>query len=409
MKADAYKITDGVYWVGALDWDMRDYHGYNLDGTTFNCYLVFSEDKTVLIDNVYPGFSPQLFGRIEDAFLKEGKTKEDIKIDVVIQNHIEIDHSASLPEIIKKFPDVEVYCSERAVNGLKNYFPHLNDFSFNTVKTGDEIKVGVKTFKFIEAPMLHWPDSMFTLLDEDGILFSNDAFSQHLCLSERLDTEISEDKLFTAATKFYANLVTASSRMVVMKLQELTKLDLVDKIKMIAPAHGQIWTNPEKIINKYSNWATGVAKDKVTLIYDTMHHSTQKMAYSIAEGIMSEGFEVKTYFMHEDQRSDAMSDVLESKAIGIGSPTMMNNPFPSLGDIIYYLNCLNFKSTGIAKKAIVFGSKGWGGGATKKLTTDLETAGFEIFDSYDTLNIPHDDELEQCYNLGKELAKSLKD
>ncbi|KZX11518.1 FprA family A-type flavoprotein [Methanobrevibacter curvatus] len=406
MKADAIKIVDGVYWVGVIDWDIRDYHGYNLDGTTYNTYLIFSEDKVTLIDNVFPGFFPQSWGRIEDAFKKEGKN--EVKIDVVIQNHVENDHSGTLIDIIKKFPEVEVYCSTRAVNGLKNYFPSLKDFNFNLVKTGDSIEVGGKTFSFIDAPMLHWPDSMFTFLNDDGILFSNDAFGQHLCRSSRLDTDIDEFEILHAAQKFYANLITPSSKMVLMKVDELNKLCLTDKIKLIAPSHGQIWTNPEKIISKYSSWASGEVKDKITFIYDTMHHSTQKMAHALAEGVMSEGFEVRTYFLHYDQRSDAATDVLDSKAVVIGSPTMMNNPFPSLGDIIYYFNCLNFKATGYTKKAVVIGSKGWGGGAGKKLATDLEASGFEIFENYDILNIPHKDELDKCYEIGKELAKSLK-
>ncbi|MDR2874015.1 MAG: FprA family A-type flavoprotein [Methanobrevibacter sp.] len=406
MIASAIKITDGVYWVGALDWDIRDYHGYKLDGTTYNCYLVFGKDKVVLIDNVYPGFSHQLLGRIEDAFKKENR---DLKIDIVIQNHIEMDHVHSLYGITEKFPDVEIYSTTRAVGGIKNLFPALKDHEIKTVKTGDRLNIGGKSFTFLEASMLHWPDSMFTLLNEDGILFSNDAFGQHICLSERFDNEISHGLLMRASKKFYANLVTSSSQMVVRKLNEVVELGLLDKITMIAPSHGQIWTKPGDIITAYTNWATGVCKDKITFIYDTMHHSTQKMAHAMIEGVFSEGFEVKTFYLHPDERSNAVTDVLDSKAICLGSPTMMNKPFPSLGDIIYYFNCLSFDRTGLKKKAVVFGSKGWGGGAIKKLSGELEQAGFEIFEKYDVLNIPHEEELKKCYEIGKNLAKSLKD
>ena len=200
MKADAYKIVDNVYWVGVLDWDIRDYHGYTLNGTTYNCYLVFGEDKVALIDNVYPGKSEQFWGRIKDAFEKEGR---EFKIDVVIQNHIENDHSGSLGEVVAKFPDVEVYCSKKAEPGLKNHLPELADFEFNTVKTGDSLDIGGKTFQFVNAPMLHWPDSMFTMLMEDGILFSNDAFGQHICLSERLDKDVDPVILTEAARKYF--------------------------------------------------------------------------------------------------------------------------------------------------------------------------------------------------------------
>jgi flavorubredoxin len=405
MKADGKKISEGVYWVGVLDWDLRDYHGYTLDGTTYNCYLVFGEDKVALIDNVFPGTSYQLWARVKDVFEKENR---EFKIDIIIQNHIETDHSGSLVEFVKKFPDVEVYCSSKAVPGLKNHLPYLENFDFNVVKTGDSIDLGNKTLAFVEAPMLHWPDSMFTMCMEDGILFSNDAFGQHLCLSERYDYEVDEAILMNHAQKFYANLVTPSSFMVTKKLEELTNLGLVEKLKMIAPSHGQIWTKPENIIQKYTEWATGQCKDKITFIYDTMHHSTQKMAHAIAEGCISEGFEVKMYFLHEDDRSDAVTDILDSKAICMGSPTIMNNPYPSLGDIVYYLTALNFKATGLSKKTLIFGSKGWGGGANKKLTTDLEAAGFEIFETLDITYLPTEETFDKCYELGKKLAIEIK-
>ncbi|MCC7553134.1 MAG: FprA family A-type flavoprotein [Methanobacteriaceae archaeon] len=406
MKSDCLKISEGIYWVGVLDWDLRDYHGYTLDGTTYNCYLVFGENKTALIDNVFPGTSAQLWARVKDAFEKEGK---DFKIDVIVQNHIETDHSGSLTEFIKKFPEVEVYCSQMAVNGLKNHLPSLKDFEFNTVATGDTLDLGGKTLAFVEAPMLHWPDSMFTMYMEEGILFSNDAFGQHICLSERYDHEIDEYILMESAQKFYANLITPSSMMYMNKLKEITDLGIAEKIKMIAPSHGQIWTNPEKIINQYVDWATGKCKDKVTFVYDTMHHSTQKMAHVMAEGVMSEGVEVKMYFLHEDNRSDAVTDILDSKAVFIGSPTIMNNPYPSLGDIVYYLTALNFKATTYTKKAVLFGSKGWGGGANNKLATDLESAGFDIAETYDTIYIPNSDVYDDCYEIGKKIAKEIKD
>ncbi|MGZ7119468.1 MAG: MBL fold metallo-hydrolase, partial [Methanobacterium sp.] len=184
MKADAVKIKEGVYWVGVLDWDIRTYHGYTLSGTTYNAYLVFSEDKAVLIDNTYPGTAAQLWGRIRDAFKKE---RRDLKIDYIIQNHIEMDHSGALTEIVKKFPDAPVYCTQKAVDGLEKHYK-LEDVNFKVIKTGDQLSIGNKTFAFLEAPLLHWPDSMFSLLLEDGILFSNDAFGQHLCFRERMDT-----------------------------------------------------------------------------------------------------------------------------------------------------------------------------------------------------------------------------
>lgn len=407
MKADAMKIADGTYWVGVIDWDLRDYHGYSLKGTTYNCYLVFGDDKVALIDNTFPGTSPQLWGRIENAFAQEGRKGEDVKIDLVIQNHIESDHSGSLVEVVKKFPKATIYCSQKAVPGLINAYPYLENANMEAVGTGDTLDIGGKTFAFLDAAMLHWPDSMFSLCVENGILFSNDAFGQHLALSERFDNEISDEVLMGAAKKFYANLLTMLSPMILRKFDEVKELGLLEQIKMIAPSHGQIWTDPMKIITAYSNWATGVCEDKVTFVYDTMHHSTQKMAHAMAEGVMSEGLETKLYFLHADERSEIVTDIIDSKALFLGSPTMMNNPFPSLGDIMYYLSCLSFDKTTLKRKAVVFGSKGWGGGALRKLSPELEKAGFEVVDSIETTYVPTKEVLDECYELGKKVAKEI--
>ncbi len=406
MKADAKKISDGVYWVGVLDWDIRSYHGYTLTGTTYNCYLVFGQDKVALIDNAYPGTFSQLWGRINDAFEKEGR---DLKIDVIIQNHIERDHSGTLLDIHKRFPDAPIYCTDKAAAGLKNHYAVLNDVEMEIVKTGDSIDLGGKQMAFLEAPMLHWPDSMFTLLLEDGILFSNDAFGQHLCLSERFDHEIPENVIMDAAQKFFANLVTPLSPLVLRKFAEVKELDLLDKIKMIAPSHGQIWTDPLKIIGAYTDWATGKCKDKVTIIYDTMHYSTQRMSHAMAEGVMSENVEVFMYFLHQDERSEIVKDILDSKAVLFGSPTIFNGPFPSLGDIMYYLSGLTFDRTGFKRLAVAFGSKGWGGGATRKLSEELGKCGFEVVDTFDATFVPEEADLDKCYEMGKEIAVKIKE
>ncbi|MGF7119106.1 FprA family A-type flavoprotein [Methanobacterium oryzae] len=404
MKADSVKIADGVYWVGVLDWDLRSYHGYTLKGTTYNAYLVFGSEKTVLIDNTYPSTSSQMWGRIENAFLKEGR---DLKIDSIIQNHVEKDHSGAMTEIVKKFPDAPIYCTQKSVDGLKNHY-NLDKANFKVVKSGDTLNIGDKTFAFLEAPLLHWPDSMFTMLVEDGILFSNDAFGQHLCFRERYDKEIPEFILMDAAQKFYANLLTPLSPLILKKFKEVEDLGLLEKIKIIAPSHGQIWTDPVKIIGAYSKWATGECKDKVTIIYDTMHGSTQKMAHELAEGIMSEGVGVCMYFLHEDERSEIVKDILDSKAVLFGVPTVFNKPYPSIGDLMYYLEGLAFNRTGFKKLAIPFGSMGWAGGAVNKLSTDLENIGFEVFDSKQLTYVPNNAELGELYELGKKLGTKIK-
>ena len=404
MKADAIKITDGVYWVGVRDWDIRDYHGYTLYGTTYNAYLVFGEE-VVLIDNTYPGTSAQLWARIKDAFEKEDR---EFKLDLVIQNHVEKDHSGALSEICKKFPGIPVYCTATAVKGLKMHYPSLEEVNFQVVKTGDSLDIGGKQFAFVEAQMLHWPDSMFSLLLEDGILFSNDAFGQHLCFKDRYDTDISEDVLMGAAAKFYANLLTPLSGLVLNKFKQITSLDLLDKIKMIAPSHGQIWTDPMKIIGAYTDWATGKCSDKVTLVYDTMHGSTQLMAQAFAEGIMSQNVDVAMHFLHSDERSSIVTDIMDSKAVLFGVPTMFNQIYPSIGDLIFYLKGLNFGRTGRKRKAITFGSMGWSGEAPKILAEELEKCGFEVVDQLKVNYSPSEDELVNCYNLGAKLASEIK-
>lgn len=406
MKADALKIGEGIYWVGVMDWDIRNYHGYTLKGTTYNAYLVFGEDEVVFIDNTYPGSSAQLWGRVEDAFQKEGR---EVKVDFIIQNHIEKDHSGALGEIHKRFPDTPIYCSHVAVNGLKQHYPVLEGADFRPVKTGDSLDVGGRALAFLDAKMLHWPDSMFTLLLDEGILFSNDAFGQHLCFRERYDHEIPEAVLMDAAKKFYANLVTPASMLVLRKFDEVKELGLLEQIKMIAPSHGQIWTEPLKIINAYTEWATGECQDKATIIYDTMHFSTRSMAHALAEGIMAGNVDVAMYFLHEDERSEMVKDILDSKALFLGVPTLFNGPYPSVGDLMYYLEGLSFQRTGIKRLAVTFGSKGWSGKAVDKLAVTLEKCGFEVLDKYEVNYVPTPDELDKCYQIGLEMAQKIKE
>ncbi|MDD1774967.1 MAG: FprA family A-type flavoprotein [Methanobacterium sp.] len=406
MKATAKKLADGVYWTGVLDWDIRNYHGYTLNGTTYNSYLVFSGDKSVLIDNTYPGSSAQMWGRIKDAFKQESR---DVKIDIIIQNHIEKDHSGALVEIHKKFPDAPIYCTAPAVMGLQRHYHGLEDADFHTVKTGETLDVGDRQFAFVQAQMLHWPDSMFTLLVDQGLLFSNDAFGQHLCFKDRLDTDIQEYLLMDASKKFFANLITPMSMVLMQKFKEITDLGLLEKIKTIAPSHGQIWTDPSKIITAYTEWATGKCKDKATIIYDTMHYSTRIMAHALAEGLIAEDIDVSMYFIHEDERSEMVKDILESKALLVGVPTLFNGPYPSVGDLMYYLKGLSFARTGVKRRAVTFGSKGWSGKAVDQLAGTLEESGFQVTEKYEVDYVPTDDQLDECFEIGKRLAKEIKD
>lgn len=406
MKAQAEKISDGVYWIGVLDWDLRTYHGYTLDGTTYNAYLIFGEDKVALIDNAYPGKTEELMARVDDAFAQEGK--EDVKVDYIIQNHVEKDHSGVLLDIHRRFPEAPIYCSKIAVKGLLRHYPKLEGADFNIVGTGDSLELGGKTLVFLDAFLLHWPDSMFTLLVEDGILFPNDAFGQHLCFNKRFDHEIPEYVLMDATQKFYANLITPLSKLVVKKFTEITELGLLEQIKMIAPSHGQIWTDPMKVIGAYSGWANGKCEDKVTIIYDTMHYSTQKMAHEIAEGVIAAGYDVEMYFLHEDERSEIVKSILSSKAIAVGAPTINDEPFPSIGDLMYYLKALRFNRTGIERAAVTFGSMGGKGGSPDFLAKELNEYGFNVVDTKEIYYVPDAEEDVSCFELGKKLVEEAK-
>lgn len=406
MKANAQKIADGVYWIGVLDWDLRSYHGYTLDGTTYNAYLVFGDEHVALIDNAYPGKTAEMMGRIEDAFAQEGR--DEVNVDYIIQNHVELDHSGVLLDLHKRFPEAPIYCSEIAVEGLLNHYPGLEGADFITVGTGDTLEFDGKTLAFLDAFLLHWPDSMFTLLVEDGILFPNDAFGQHLCYTKRFDTDIPEYVLMDAAQKFYANLITPLSKLVLKKFQEVIDLGLLEGIKMIAPSHGQIWTDPMKVIDAYTKWATGDCEDKITIIYDTMHYSTQTMAHEVAEGIIAAGYDVEIYFLHEDERSEIVKSILTSKGIALGDPTINDVPFPSVGDILLYLKGLRFDRTGIERKAVTFGSMGGKGGAPEELAKALDECGFSVVDSQEIKYRPNEKDNTASFELGQKLVEACK-
>ena len=404
MKAKAEKIGDGVYWIGVLDWDLRSYHGYTLDGTTYNAYIVFGE-KVAIIDNAYPGKTEEIMARIEDAFEQEGR---EMKVDYIVQNHVEKDHSGVLYDLWKKF-DAPIYCSKIAQGGLLRHYPKLEGADFNIVGTGDALDLGGKTLAFLDAFLLHWPDSMFTLLAEDGILFPNDAFGQHLCFAKRFDTDIPEVVLMDAAQKFYGNLITPLSKKVLNKFDEIIELGLLEQVKMIAPSHGQIWTDPMKIIGAYSDWATGKrAEDKVTIVYDTMHYSTQKMAHEVAEGIIAEGYDVEMFFLHEDERSEIVKSILTSKAVAFGIPTINDFPFPSIGDIIYYLKGLHFNRTGFKRPAVTFGSMGGRGGAVEFIANELTECGFEVLDQQEIYYVPDGEDDDTSFKLGQKLVEEAK-
>ena len=389
-------LTDTIYWVGAVDWNIRDFHGYITSrGSTYNAYLIIDE-KVTLIDTVKHTFSEDLIAHISEIINPE-------KIDYIIVNHVEMDHSSSLPKMAKIAKNASIFSSARGKDALvEHYGPEFSNVQI--VKNGDELKLGAHTLKFIDATMLHWPDSMFTYVIEDKILMPNDAFGQHLATGKRFDDEVDEHLLMEEATKYYANILMPLGSLVTRKIQEVVQSGLA--CCMVAPSHGIIWrSDPSKIINAYADWAAGKAKNKIVIVHDTMWGSTDKMARAIAEGSISEGVEVKLLKLRSSDNTEAMTEILESKAVVVGSPTLNNGMFPTIGSFMTYATGLKPKD----KLWSFFGSFGWGGGAVRAMTEMAKKAGFEVHEpGLEVKYVPEKEDIEKCFELGKEIAKRIK-
>lgn len=405
MKATATELAPGVYWVGAIDWNIRDYHGYTLPGTTYNAYLVVGTEKVALIDNTYPGFEKQMLARVREII-------DPAQIDLIVANHVEIDHSGGLPGMAKLIPGVPIYCTKAAVTGFGRHYD-TTDWNFVQTKSSDSVDLGGKTLVFLEAPMLHWPDSMFTYLAEEKILFSNDAFGQHIASAARFDDQIGKDEALFHARKFFANLLTPLAPKVLKKLDEVGTLGI--EIRMIAPSHGVIWQSyVADILEAYVNWSNGISKDKVTIVFDTMHHSTDMMAQALAEGIMAEGVDVKVCILKDGKaegthRSNIVPEILDSKAVLVGSPTLQDEVYPTVADFLSYLRGLQPGRLTRKKIGFAFGSHGGKGGAIHYITDSLRTAGIEVInEGFEVHYRPDESELDRCFEMGKDLGRRVK-
>jgi flavorubredoxin len=345
---------------------------------------------------VKSAFSNELIGNISELTSLE-------KIDYIIVNHVEMDHSSSLPIIMKLAKNAKIISSQRGKDALIEHYGA--DFSVvETVKTGDELKLGKRTLRFIEAPMLHWPDSMFTYIIEDKILMPNDAFGQHFASSGRFDDEVDACELMEEAKTYYANILTPFAPLITRKIQEVVQMGI--PIDMIAPSHGIIWRkDPSKIINAYLDWSSGAAKQKAVVVFDTMWGSTDKMARAISDGIKSGGVEVKLLKLRATDNTDVVTEILDAKAVVVGSPTLNNQMFPSLGSFLTYI-------TGLKPKGKIwgfFGSYGWGGGAVRDMTEMAKKAGFEVLEpGVDAKYVPDEEELKKCFDFGQKIAQKIK-
>lgn len=390
------EIAEGIFSVGCRDWDIRDFHGYSTyEGTTYNAFLVLGE-KNVLIDTVKAGFGDELLSNISRII-------DPKRIDVVISNHTEMDHSGGIPFLMDKIGrDKPLYCSKMGAKNLKRHFNQ--EFNFQVVGSGDTLKLGDRTFSFLETRMLHWPDSMFTYLAEEAILFSSDAFGQHYSGDMFFDDEIGEE-IMPHARKYYANILLHFSDKVQALLKDVAKLNL--EIKMICPDHGILWRdNPSKIIQAYDLWSRQVPTRKVVVIFDSMWESTTKMARAITSGVESEEVNVRLMNTRKWHRSDIMTEVMDAGAIAVGSPTLNNNIFPVIADVMTYIKGLRPQN----KIAAAFGSYGWSGEAVKILNKEFEEMKLEIVDpGVKVQYVPDEANLQQCFDLGVKLAKTLKE
>lgn len=389
------ELVKGVHWVGAVDWDIRDFHGYSTyKGTTYNAFLVI-DDKITLFDTVKRSHMDELLRNIRAIVDPE-------KIDYIVVNHVEMDHSGSLPALIDIIKPEKVFCSPMGKKAILDHF-HQTDWPFEVVKSGSEISLGKRTVQFIETRMLHWPDSMFSFLKEDGILFSSDAFGQHLASSERFDDEVEMSVVMEESAKYYANILYLFAPLIRKLLASVAEMNL--DIKMIAPDHGVIWrTHQDKILAAYDKWSKNEADKKALVIYDSMWHSTEEMAQAISNGLIDEGVSTNMINLQVHHRSDVMTQVLGAKAVVLGSSTLNNGLLPRMAGFLMYMRGL--KPTN--KLGASFGSFGWSGEAVGLMNDALEEMKIDIIeDGMKIKYVPDEEKLMECREMGRRIGKAV--
>ena len=391
-------VKGNVSWVGYLDWELENFHGddYSIfHGSSQNAYLI-EEEKTVLVDTVW---APHRFDFIENL-----KREIDLKkIDAIVVNHGETDHSGALADLLEEIPETPLYCTAMAVKSLEGQYGKRG-WNFHVVKTGDELPIGNgKKLQFVEMRMLHWPDSMATFLTGDNILFSMDAFGQHYATSELFADKAEQGILWHEALKYFVNILNPFAALIPRKLEEIAALQL--PIEMIAPSHGAIWRErPFTIVEKYDEWAKAYQEDQVTIAYDTMWNGTEAIAHAIAEEIkrQSPATVVKVYNIAKSDKNEVMTEVFKSRAIAVGSPTYINGVLASVTGWLAFLKSLKFKK----KRAAAFGCYGWSGEGVKFLQESLQDAGFAVIDEHvKSLWNPGEDDFAKIPELVKALLE----
>ena len=392
----ALEIAKGIYEVGVNDWNIEDFHGYSTPyGTSYNAFLIVDE-KITLLDTVKAGFEEELLDNIAQVVDPE-------KIDIVVSNHTEMDHSGGLAAVMRRIgEDKPLYCSKIGSKNLPKHF-HRN-WNLQTVKSGDELSLGKRTLTFLETRMVHWPDSMFTYLKGDGILFSSDGFGQHYAGNDKFD-DVVGDLIMPHAKKYFANILLLYAPLILKLIESVKEMGL--DIKMICPDHGVIWRkDPGRIIDAYVRWSRQESKNKAVMVYDSMWQSTEKMATAIATGIADAGVEVRPMSLKKWHRSDIMTEVLDARAVVVGSPTLNNSLFPTIADILTYMKGLRPKN----KLGAAFGSYGWSGEAVKLINKELEDMQLKLLDAGLRIQyVPDQEALDKCFAYGRKIGQAVID
>jgi anaerobic nitric oxide reductase flavorubredoxin len=394
----SFAITDKVRWVGKIDWELRTFHGEEYSthrGSSYNSYLI-QDQKTVLIDTVWEPFATEYVENLKKQIALQ-------QIDYIIAHHAEIDHSGALPELMREIPDTPIYCTATGAKILKGHYHQ--DWNFVPFKTGDTLDIGSSQLIFVEAKMLHWPDSSFTYMTGDNILFSNDAFGQHYASELMYNDLVDQAELYQECIKYYANILAPFSPLVTKKIQEVLSLDL--PVNMIAPSHGVIWRdNPAQIINKYLQWADNYQENQITIVYDTMWNGTKKMAEAIAEGISAadSSVAVKLFNVGRSDKNDVLTEVFKSKAFLVGSSTINRGILSGAASILEMIAGLGLKN----KKAAAFGSYGWSGESVKIIEARLKDAKLDVIEpGLKVLWNPDTESYSQCVEFGKAFVSQL--
>jgi anaerobic nitric oxide reductase flavorubredoxin len=390
------ELAKGVYWVGVVDWALRRFHGHELSthrGSTYNAYLIVDE-KVALVDTVWSPFEHELLRHIEQVI-------DPARIDYVVANHAEVDHSGSLPGVLRAAPNAQLIVSKRGLESIEGHYHQ--PWPFHAVKTGDSISLGSRQMVFVEAPMLHWPDSMFTYLTGDAILMPNDAFGQHYASAFRFNDQVDQAELYEEAQKYYANILTPFSSLVTRKIDEVLALKL--PVSMIAPSHGVIWRkDPLQIVQKYQEWAAQTPQKSAVILYDTMWEATRRMGGAIGQGLGDAGVPFKIFHMAVSDRNDVIAEVFKAKAVVLGSPTFNRGVLPTLAPILADLKGLGFKN----KIGAAFGAYGWSGEGPKLMEEHLESCGIKVVgEGVRAKWQPTETDLAACVTLGKQVAKAI--